>query len=63
MTPTQKPIVILGIFVADTAYRADRQPKMGETIMGHSFVLGPGCVLTLVDWSASKIIPMPGKLL
>lgn len=42
MRPTQKPIVILGIFVADTAYRADRQPKMGETILGHSFVLGPG---------------------
>jgi ribokinase len=37
-----KPIVILGIFVADTAYRADRQPKMGETILGHSFALGPG---------------------
>lgn len=35
-------IVILGIFVADTAYRADRQPKMGETILGHSFALGPG---------------------
>lgn len=37
-----KPIVILGIFVADTAYRADRQPKMGETILGTSFALGPG---------------------
>jgi ribokinase len=37
-----KPIVILGIFVADTAYRADRQPKLGETILGTSFVLGPG---------------------
>ena len=37
-----KPIVILGIFVADTAYRAARQPKMGETILGNSFVLGPG---------------------
>ena len=37
-----KPIVILGIFVADTAYRAARQPKMGETILGQSFVLGPG---------------------
>jgi ribokinase len=35
-------IVILGVFVADTAYRADRQPKMGETILGKSFVLGPG---------------------
>lgn len=37
-----KPIVILGIFVADTAYRAERQPKIGETILGQSFVLGPG---------------------
>ena len=37
-----KPIVILGVFVADTAYRADRQPRMGETILGTSFVLGPG---------------------
>lgn len=35
-------IVILGVFVADTAYRADRQPVMGETIMGKSFALGPG---------------------
>ena len=35
-------VVILGVFVADTAYRAARQPKMGETIMGRSFVLGPG---------------------
>ena len=40
--PDQKPIVILGIFVADTAYRAERQPKLGETILGKSFVLGPG---------------------
>ena len=35
-------IVILGVFVADTAYRAARQPRMGETILGNSFVLGPG---------------------
>ncbi|MCR9150501.1 MAG: ribokinase [Rhodobacteraceae bacterium] len=35
-------VVILGVFVADTAYRADRQPKMGETILGRSFALGPG---------------------
>ena len=35
-------VVILGVFVADTAYRAPRQPKMGETILGRSFVLGPG---------------------
>lgn len=36
------PVVILGVFVADTAYRADRAPRMGETIMGNSFALGPG---------------------
>nr|WP_227754456.1 ribokinase [Stagnihabitans tardus] len=35
-------VVNLGVFVADTAYRAPRQPKMGETILGRSFVLGPG---------------------
>jgi ribokinase len=35
-------VVILGVFVADTAYRAERQPKMGETILGKSFALGPG---------------------
>lgn len=38
----QKPVVILGVFVADTSYRAERQPRMGETILGESFVLGPG---------------------
>ncbi len=35
-------VVILGVFVADTAYRAARAPRMGETIMGESFKLGPG---------------------
>ena len=35
-------VVILGVFVADTAYRAARMPNMGETIMGTSFALGPG---------------------
>ena len=39
---TGKPIVILGVFVADTAYRAARQPRMGETILGNDFKLGPG---------------------
>lgn len=37
-----KPVVILGIFVADTAYRAPRQPRMGETLLGDYFKLGPG---------------------
>lgn len=36
------PIVILGVFVADAAYRADRMPKIGETLLGNSFALGPG---------------------
>ncbi len=35
-------IIILGVFVADTAYRAARQPRMGETILGSEFRLGPG---------------------
>ena len=35
-------IAILGVFVADTAYRAVRQPHMGETILGNAFALGPG---------------------
>lgn len=35
-------VVVLGVFVADTSYRADRAPRMGETIMGNSFALGPG---------------------
>ncbi|MDP2085297.1 MAG: PfkB family carbohydrate kinase, partial [Gemmobacter sp.] len=35
-------IVILGIFVADTVFRADRLPRMGETLLGEGFFLGPG---------------------
>ena len=35
-------LVVLGVFVADTSFRASRMPKMGETIFGDSFALGPG---------------------
>jgi ribokinase len=35
-------IVILGVFVADTTFRAERAPRMGETLLGKSFALGPG---------------------
>ncbi|MBV1868765.1 MAG: ribokinase [Marinosulfonomonas sp.] len=35
-------IVVLGVFVADTTFRAKRMPRMGETILGKSFSLGPG---------------------
>lgn len=39
---TKSGVCILGIYVADLAFRADRQPIMGETIMGSSFAMGPG---------------------
>jgi ribokinase len=35
-------VAILGIYVADLAFRAGRQPVMGETILGSSFAMGPG---------------------
>lgn len=35
-------LVVLGIFVADTTYRSERMPRMGETILGEAFALGPG---------------------
>jgi ribokinase len=35
-------IAILGIFVADLAFRAKRLPVMGETLMGQGFAMGPG---------------------
>ena len=37
-----KSIVILGVFMADTTYRAARLPKRGETLLGSGFALGPG---------------------
>ncbi len=38
----QSGVAILGIFVADLAFRAGRQPAMGETLMGSGFRMGPG---------------------
>lgn len=38
----QQGVVILGIFVADLAFMGDRMPKMGETISGSGFKMGPG---------------------
>lgn len=35
-------VAILGIFVADLAFRAGRQPAMGETLLGSGFKMGPG---------------------
>ena len=31
-------VVILGVFVADTAYRAERMPVIGETVLGTHFL-------------------------
>ncbi|NKX45633.1 ribokinase [Roseicyclus persicicus] len=35
-------IVILGVFVADAAFRCNRLPRLGETLIGTGFTLGPG---------------------
>ncbi len=35
-------VAILGIFVADLAFRAGRMPTIGETIAGSGFAMGPG---------------------
>ena len=37
-----KGVAILGIFVADLAFRAGRQPAIGETLIGSGFAMGPG---------------------
>ena len=42
MTDDKRGIAILGVFVADLAFRADRMPAMGETIFGSGFKMGPG---------------------
>ena len=35
-------VVVLGVFNADTSYRAERMPRLGETLHGLGFALGPG---------------------
>jgi ribokinase len=35
-------VAILGIFVADLAFRAGRLPAIGETVAGSGFAIGPG---------------------
>src|SRR3954467_14826247 len=42
MTSSGTGIAILGIYVADLAFRADRLPRIGETRLGSGFKLGPG---------------------
>lgn len=35
-------VVILGTFVADLAFKAERMPVIGETLLGRGFAMGPG---------------------
>jgi len=35
-------VVILGIYVTDLAFRAQRMPLLGETVTGSAFAMGPG---------------------
>src|ERR1700722_12440121 len=37
-----RSIVILGIYVTDLTFRAERMPPPGETIAGSAFAMGPG---------------------
>jgi len=41
--PTQKSgVAVLGIYVADLAFRAPKLPALGQTIAGTGFAMGPG---------------------
>jgi len=35
-------VVVLGTFVADLAFKAERMPVIGETLLGRGFAMGPG---------------------
>ncbi|SAK56208.1 ribokinase [Caballeronia fortuita] len=37
-----RSVVILGIYVTDLAFRAQRMPLLGETVAGSAFKMGPG---------------------
>jgi ribokinase len=39
---SQNGVAILGVFVADLAFRASRLPAIGETMIGSGFAVGPG---------------------
>lgn len=42
MASEKRGVAILGIFVADLAFRAEKMPAIGETVIGSSFKIGPG---------------------
>ncbi len=39
---SNRPITVLGCFMADLVCRAERMPRWGETLRGRSFAMGPG---------------------
>ena len=39
---SRRSVAILGIYVADLAFRASRLPGLGETVAGSGFAVGPG---------------------
>jgi ribokinase len=42
MNMPSKPLIVMGIFVADLTFRTPSMPVWGETVLGKNFRLGPG---------------------
>ena len=59
---SHRGVAILGIFVADLAFRAGRLPGIGETIAGSGFKVGPGGKGSGVKGGAwARVPPGPGR--
>ena len=54
---SQQGVAILGVFVADLAFRASRLPAIGETMIGSGFAVGPGGKGSLTPWPSSRASP------
>ena len=39
---SSKNIVVVGIFVVDLSFIAEKLPSQGETIIGDNYIIGPG---------------------
>lgn len=42
MTARDNRVAVLGIYVSDLVFRASHQPAIGETLIGSSYIMGPG---------------------
>ena len=38
----EKNILVVGIFVVDLSFKANKLPSPGETIIGENYIIGPG---------------------